>query len=44
MANSWFKKNPYLSLWLSSAHAIAGAAQGRARSSVKRGAAIAPAR
>jgi hypothetical protein len=41
MSNPWLKKNPYLSMWLSGANAVAGAAQGRARSSVKRSAATA---
>jgi hypothetical protein len=39
MSNPWLKKNPVLSMWLSGANAVAGAAQGRARSSVKRSAA-----
>lgn len=41
MSNPWLKKNPFLSMWLSGANAVAGAAQGRARSSVKRGASTA---
>ena len=36
MSNPWLKKNPYLSMWLSGANAVAGAAQGRARSTAKR--------
>jgi hypothetical protein len=37
MANPWAKKNPLLSLWLSSAHAIAGAARGHASQQLHRG-------
>ena len=41
MGNPWSKKNPYLSLWLSGANAIVGAAHGRARDSARRQAASA---
>ena len=30
MANPWTKKNPFLSLWLSGANAVAGRARGAA--------------
>ncbi|RZT39389.1 hypothetical protein [Cupriavidus agavae] len=30
MKNPWLKKNPMLSMWLSGANAVAGAASGRA--------------
>lgn len=30
MSNPWMKKNPWLSLWLSGANAVAGAARGHA--------------
>ena len=30
MKNPWLKKNPMLSMWLSGANAVAGAARGRA--------------
>lgn len=36
MSNPWLKKNPYLSIWLCSANAVAGAARGHARNSAKR--------
>ncbi len=36
MSNPWLKKNPFLSLWLSGANAIAGAARGRATAEVNR--------
>jgi hypothetical protein len=36
MSNLYWKKNPYLSLWLSGANAIAGAARGRASNAAKR--------
>ena len=38
MSNPWLKKNPILSMWLSGANAVAGAARGRARSNAKRSA------
>lgn len=41
MSNPWLKKNPYLSMWLSGANAIANAAQGHARSNAQRQAASA---
>jgi hypothetical protein len=41
MGHPWSKKNPYLSLWLSGANAIAGAAHGRARNTARRHAASA---
>ena len=31
----WTKKNPFMSLWLSGANAVAGAARGRAAAAVK---------
>ena len=30
MANPWMKKNPFLSMWLSGANAVAGSMRGRA--------------
>lgn len=36
MGNPWTKKNPLLSLWLSGAHAVLGAARGRASAEGKR--------
>ena len=36
MKNPWGKKNPFLSMWLSGANAIAGAARGRAPAEAKR--------
>jgi hypothetical protein len=36
MKNPWGKKNPFLSMWLSGANAVAGAARGRATAEVKR--------
>jgi hypothetical protein len=41
MKNPWTKKNPFLSMWLSGANAVAGAARGRATSQAKRQAASA---
>ena len=29
MKNPWTKKNPFMSIWLSSANSVAGAARGR---------------
>lgn len=39
MKNPWLKKNPYLSMWLSGANAIAGAARSRATAEARRQAA-----
>ncbi len=39
MKNPWLKKNPLLSMWLSGANAVAGAARGRAIAEGKRQAA-----
>ena len=36
MKNPWTKKNPFLSMWLSGAHAAAGAARSRATAAGKR--------
>ncbi len=36
MKNPWLKKNPFMSMWLSGAHKIAGAARGLAAATVKR--------
>ena len=36
MKNPWGKKNPFLSMWLSGANAIAGAARGRATAEARR--------
>jgi hypothetical protein len=36
MKNPWGKKNPFMSMWLSGANAVAGAARGRATAEVKR--------
>ena len=36
MKNPWGKKNPFLSMWLSGANTIAGAARGRATAEAKR--------
>ncbi|SMP65108.1 hypothetical protein [Noviherbaspirillum suwonense] len=36
MKNPWGKKNPFLSMWLSGANAIASAARGRATAEAKR--------
>ncbi|AZG15874.1 MULTISPECIES: hypothetical protein [Cupriavidus] len=41
MKNPWLKKNPMLSLWLSGANAVAGAARGRATSEARRQTALA---
>jgi hypothetical protein len=41
MKNPWGKKNPFLSMWLSGANAMAGAARGRASAEAKRQAATA---
>jgi hypothetical protein len=34
--NPWAKKNPFLSMWLSGANSVAGAARGRATAEAKR--------
>jgi hypothetical protein len=34
--NPWTKKNPFMSMWLSGANAIAGAARGRATAEARR--------
>jgi len=36
MKNPWLKRNPFMSLWLSGANAIMGAAVNNVRSQVKR--------
>ena len=36
MKNPWGKKNPFLSMWLSGANAVAGAARSRATTEAKR--------
>jgi hypothetical protein len=36
MKSPWTKKNPFLSMWLSGANAIAGAARGRMSAEAKR--------
>jgi predicted trehalose synthase len=36
MKNPWIKKNPFLSMWLSGANAMLGAARGRAAAEGKR--------
>ena len=41
MKNPWTKKNPLMSMWLSGANAVAGAARGRAIAEGKRRAATA---
>lgn len=40
MKNPWIQKNPWMSLWLSGANAMAGAARGHATAEVKRQAAV----
>lgn len=39
MKNPWSKKNPFLSMWLSGANAVGGAARGRIMAESKRQAA-----
>jgi hypothetical protein len=39
MKNPWVKKNPFLSMWLSGANAVMGAARGHASAQAKRQAA-----
>ena len=36
MSNPWTKKNPWLSMWLSGANAVAGAARSRATAHARR--------
>lgn len=36
MSNPWLKKNPFMSMWLSSANRIAGSLRGQATAQVKR--------
>ena len=36
MKNPWLKKNPFMSMWLSGAHKVAGAARGQAAAALKR--------
>ena len=36
MKNPWLKKNPFMSLWLSGANKVVGAARGLAAAAVKR--------
>lgn len=36
MKNPWLKKNPFMSMWLSGAHRVVGAARGLAAAAVKR--------
>jgi len=36
MTNPWLKKNPFLSMWLSGANAVAGSARGRIAAEAKR--------
>ena len=36
MKNPWLKKNPFMSMWLSGANKVAGAARGLATAAVKR--------
>lgn len=36
MKNPWLKKNPLMSMWLSGANKVAGAARGKAAAAVKR--------
>jgi hypothetical protein len=37
MKNPWMKKNPFLSMWLSGANAVAGSARGHVTAAAKRG-------
>ena len=43
MANPWTKKNPFMSMWLSSANSIIGSARGKATGEIRRQAATAQA-
>lgn len=36
MTNPWLKKNPFMSLWLSGANAVAGSLRGHATAQAKR--------
>ena len=36
MKNPWIKKNPFMSMWLSGANKVAGAARGHATAAAKR--------
>ena len=36
MANPWLRKNPYMSMWLSGANAVAGSMRGQAVAQAKR--------
>lgn len=36
MANPWSKKNPFMSMWLSSANRVAGTLRGQATAQAKR--------
>jgi hypothetical protein len=36
MGNPWTKKNPFMSMWLSSANSIIGSARGKATAEIKR--------
>jgi hypothetical protein len=36
MSNPWLKKNPFMSMWLSSANRIAGSLRGQATAEVNR--------
>jgi len=39
MKNPWLKKNPFLSVWMSGANRVAGAARGHATAAIRREAA-----
>ena len=43
MGNPWTKKNPFMSMWLSSANSVAGSARAKATAATKRAAASAQA-
>lgn len=36
MSNPWMKKNPFMSLWLSGAHRVAGSARAEVAAAAKR--------
>ena len=36
MKNPWRKRNPFMSMWLSGANTVAGAARGQAAAAIKR--------
>jgi hypothetical protein len=36
MSNPWLKKNPFMSMWLSTANRLAGSIRGQATAQVKR--------